>query len=55
MIFSKDKDDLFIETMNQGNIVDRFKVVSIDKVTNIGQPKDITEVLTLVRQTPTGR
>jgi len=47
---SKDQNDLILQTINQGKAVDRFKVISIDEVNNIGQPDDITEVLTLVRQ-----
>ena len=46
----KDKGSLIILTINQGKIVDRFKVISINEVNNIGQLNDITEVLTLVRQ-----
>ena len=47
----KDKN-LFLETYNQGKLIDRFEVVSVEKVDNIGQHKEITELVTLVR---TGR
>lgn len=40
---------LFLETYNQGRMIDRFQVLSIDKVNYIGQPNDITDVVTLVR------
>lgn len=50
---SNDRKDLILETINQDKIVDRFKVISIGKVDDIGQPNDITNILTLVRQSRT--
>ena len=46
----KNESDLIFETINQGKVVDRFKVISIDKIIDKGQLNDITEVLTLIRQ-----
>ena len=45
----KENKNLFLETYNQGMLIDRFKVISIDKVDNIGEPTEITELITLVR------
>jgi hypothetical protein len=46
---SKENKSLFLETYNQGKLVDRFKVISIDKVDGIGRSGEITKVITLVR------
>lgn len=47
---SNEDKNLLLETYNQGKLVDRFKVISIDKVDNIEQLKGITELVTLVRK-----
>lgn len=46
---SKENKNLFLETYNQGKLVDRFRVISISKVDGIGRFKEMTEVVTLVR------
>lgn len=46
----KDNKKLILETINQGKIVERFSVISMYKVTNIGQPHEVTDVMTFVRQ-----
>lgn len=46
---SKKGRDLFFETSNRDRITERYQVISIDKVDSIGQPNDITTVVTLIR------
>ena len=48
--FIDNKDNLVLETINQGSVVDQFKVISLDKITNVGQVNNVTNVLTFVRQ-----
>jgi hypothetical protein len=48
---SKKKKSIFLETYNQGQLIEKFKVLSLAKVDNIGQPREITSVIILLRIT----
>ena len=46
---STENKTLFLQTYNQGRLVDKFKVVSLEQVDKIGQPNETTNMVTLVR------
>ena len=43
------KQDLFIDIINQNKVIDRFKVISYEKVNNLSENRTKSEVLTLAR------